>query len=286
VRPRYTPTMRVLALDFDGVLSDSAHEVVLVAAGTWLGLEPASRLRPELERMLASGQDGLDDNPLARRFRELMPLGNRAEDFGAALAVLERGLEITDQAAYDAFRAGLDPAWLEAFHRRFYAERTSLRRRDPAAWVALHRPYRPFLDLLRRRADEVELAVATAKDRESVRILNQSYGVADLLPDERVWDKEAGASKVEHLTAIARRFAAATAEVTFVDDKLNHLEAVQPLGVRGVLAAWGFNSEREVEGARAEGFPVATLENAETVLFGSPPSAPGIEPCAETATRG
>jgi phosphoglycolate phosphatase-like HAD superfamily hydrolase len=236
--------------------------------------------------MLGSDPDALDHDPLARRFRELMPLGNRAEDFGAALAVVERGLQVADQAAWDAFRAGLDPSWLEAFHRRFYAERSRLRSRDPAAWVALHRPYRPFLDLLRRRADEVELAVATAKDRESVRILNQSYGVADLLPDERVWDKEAGASKVEHLTAIARRFAVATAEVTFVDDKLNHLEAVRPLGVRGVLAAWGFNSEREVNGARAEGFAVATLGDAEAVVFGSPRSAPGPVPCAEAGTRG
>ena len=35
------------------------------------------------------------------------------------------------------------------------------------------------------------------------------------------------------------------AELTFVDDKLNHLETVAPLGVRCVLAAWGYNGERE-----------------------------------------
>ena len=274
--------MRVLALDFDGVVSDSAREVVLVAAATWLGHEPTSRLCPALERMVHSRPDELDENPVALRFRELMPLGNRAEDFGVALAILDRGLDIADQAAYDAFRDGLDPAWLAAFHERFYDERARLRRRDPAAWIALQRPYRPFLDLLRRRAGEVELAVATAKDRESVQILTQSYGVADLLPDERVWDKETGASKADHLTAIARRFAVAMTDVTFVDDKLNHLETVRPLGVRGVLAAWGFNSGREIAAARAGGFAVATLLDAEEVLFGAPPSAPG----AASRTRG
>ncbi len=278
--------MRVLALDFDGVLSDSAHEVVLVAAETWLSFEPTTRLRPELERMLGSKPDALDDIPVVHRFRELMPLGNRAEDFGVALAILERGAHVTDQAAYDAFRAGLDPVWLTAFHERFYAERARLRRKDPAAWIALQRPYRPFLDLLRRRAAEVELAVATAKDRESVRILTAAYGVADLLPDERVWDKEAGTSKAEHLTAIAHRFAVGMTDITFVDDKLNHLEAVRPLGVGGVLAAWGFNSAREAAAARAEGFAVANLDDAEEVLFGGSSSAPGTDSRIGSGARG
>ncbi len=278
--------MRVLALDFDGVLSDSAHEVVLVAAGTWLAFEPASRLRPELEQVLGSDPDGLDDLPLVRRFRELLPLGNRAEDFGVALALVDRRLDIADQAAYDAYRAGLDSAWLEAFHRLFYAERARLRSRNPAAWIALHRPYRPFLDLLRRHADEVELAVATAKDRESVRILTESYGVDDLLPDERVWDKEAGTSKTEHLAAISRRFGVAMRDVTFVDDKLNHLEAVRALGVRAVLAAWGFNSEREIAAARAGGFAVANLDDAEEVLFGASSSALGSAGRSPDGARG
>ncbi len=97
-----------------------------------------------------------------------------------------------------------------------------------------------------------------------------------------MWDKEAGTSKAEHLTAIARRFAVAMTDVTFVDDKLNHLETVRPLGVRGVLAAWGFNSGREIAAARAGGFAVATLLDAEEVLFGAPPSAPG----AASRTRG
>ena len=39
-------------------------------------------------------------------------------------------------------------------------------------------------------------------------------------------------------------------EMTFVDDKLNHLDDVAPLGIRCALAAWGFNGPREIEQAR------------------------------------
>ena len=58
-------------------------------------------------------------------------------------------------------------------------------------------------------------------------------------------------------------------ELTFVDDKVNHLDTVAPLGVRVALAGWGYNGCREHELARERGYPVLTLETAEATLFGS-----------------
>jgi hypothetical protein len=58
-------------------------------------------------------------------------------------------------------------------------------------------------------------------------------------------------------------------DITFVDDKLNHLIRVAPLGVRPVLAGWGHNTEREHSQARSRGFAIATLEDAEVILLGS-----------------
>ena len=57
-------------------------------------------------------------------------------------------------------------------------------------------------------------------------------------------------------------------EITFVDDKVNHLVTVAELGVRPVLAGWGFNTPREHELARHLGFPVANFVDAEAVLYG------------------
>ena len=55
--------------------------------------------------------------------------------------------------------------------------------------------------------------------------------------------------------------------ITFVDDKVNHLVRVAELGVRPVLAGWGFNTDREHELAHMLGFEVADLESADEVLF-------------------
>jgi phosphoglycolate phosphatase-like HAD superfamily hydrolase len=247
--------MRALALDFDGVICDSAREAFVVAVRTYAKTLSPAFARNEL------------DEALFAEFLALMPLGNRAEDYAIALSAIERGRALADQAAYDAYRRELDPAALRAFHKRFYRERHAWSERDPAGWNARMRAYPGICELLRRRAGEVQLAIATAKDRRSVRALLETYGVAELFPDGAIHDKETGVSKREHIRAIAESAGISPSAVTFVDDKLNHLEQVAELGARCVLAAWGYNGERERRGAEARGFLVCTLEDFEARVF-------------------
>ena len=249
--------MKALALDFDGVISDSAREAFRVALRTWAALRPESGL-PERG----------DDPALYRAFLGIMPLGNRAEDYGTALAAIEEGVSLPDQAAYDAFQARLRPEWLRAFHRRFYREREAWAAADPEGWRALMRAYPGVPDVLRRRAGEAALAIATSKDRRSVRRLLEGYGLADLFPEERVLDKEAGVSKRTHVELLKDDLGVPAREITFVDDKVSHLQAVAPVGARCVLAAWGYNGERERRIARQEGFLVCPLEEFEARVFG------------------
>jgi phosphoglycolate phosphatase-like HAD superfamily hydrolase len=115
------------------------------------------------------------------------------------------------------------------------------------------------------------LAIATAKDRASVRALLDAYGIADLFDDARLLDKETGVSKSAHLEKLQRDFNVDFGEITFVDDKVNHLDAVAGLGVRCALATWGYNGEREVRLARERGYLVCTLDEVEGQLFAALP---------------
>jgi phosphoglycolate phosphatase-like HAD superfamily hydrolase len=263
--------MRALALDFDGVISDSAPESFAVALRTYAAFRPRGALAHEAAAHAGSGAPTLERvraSSSYAAFLELMPLGNRAEDYGVVLAAIEAERPIPDQVAYDAWRGECEPAWLEAFHRRFYAERDALSERDPEGWRALMAPYAPILELLRRRAGEVSLAIATSKDRRSVDALLRLYGIDDLFPSERVLDKETGVSKRAHLTRLAQQLALAYPEIAFLDDKLNHLDRVAGLGVRCGLAAWGYNGAREIQLARRRGYLVCTLADVERQLFG------------------
>jgi phosphoglycolate phosphatase-like HAD superfamily hydrolase len=263
--------LRLLVLDFDGVISDSAPEAFVVALRTYRELRPSSRLgdRDALLRGPAAPTPGaVAGDALFAVFLETMPLGNRAEDYAVGLAAVEAGVQLPDQTSYDRFKAGLDPEWLRSFHKRFYRVRAAISDADPAAWHRLMGPYPGVTELLRRCAGDVLLAIATSKDRRSVGKLLEAYGIADLFPEGSVLDKETGVSKRAHLEHLHRLFGVSYTETTFVDDKVNHLDAVAPLGVRCGLAAWGYNGEREVALARARGYLVLGLEDAEAQLFG------------------
>ena len=99
-------------------------------------------------------------------------------------------------------------------------------------------------------------------------LLLEAYGVADLFPEGRVLDKETGVDKASHLRHLHERFGVSYPEITFVDDKVNHLDSVAGLGVRGALATWGYNGPREVALAERSGYLVLSLEDAEARLFG------------------
>lgn len=265
--------MQVLALDFDGVISDSAPESFAVALATYCELRPRSQLAADAASLLEKGlYEGLLErlraSPLYREFLELMPLGNRAEDFGVALSILERKLPVRDQADYDREREAEDAAFLLDFHSRFYELRGGFAEADATGWQSLLAPYPEFVKLLRARAGDVRLAIATAKDHRSVRLLLKLYGIDDLFPDELVLDKETGISKRAHLEALAARTRMPFAEISFVDDKVNHLDAVASLGVRCALAAWGYNGSREHTLARQRSFLVCELGDVEAQLFG------------------
>jgi phosphoglycolate phosphatase-like HAD superfamily hydrolase len=258
--------VRALALDFDGVISDSIREAFEVALRTY------ARVRPEAGLAALAARPEPESQPaLFAAFLALVPLGNRAEDYGVALEALERGASLPDQAAYDAFRAGLGPAWLRAFHGCFYEERAALAGRDRERWLASMAPYSPFAALLRRRAGDAVLAIATAKDHRSVSELLRAHGLADLFDPRWILDKEAGVSKRAHLERLAEGLGLPFKEITFLDDKVNHLESVASLGVRCALAAWGYNGARERDRARSRGFLVCRLEDAEAQLYGAAP---------------
>ena len=264
-RVRYTrQPMRILALDFDGVICDSAQEVFLVGLRTFSSFFPDSTL---VTRFLTGEPSDRELDALFSAFTELLPLGNRAEDFGVALRSLDNEVAITDQDDYDRYYAGLEPEWLRSFHREFYEQRAALRDHNRDAWIRLHSAYTEFTDQLVPIAERVKLALVTAKDHPSARLLLAHFGLDALFPPELVLDKETGVRKSDHLGVLQARSGVPFEAITFIDDKVNHLLEVAGLGVGRVLAGWGYNTQREHDIARSHGIPVATFDTVERCLF-------------------
>lgn len=246
--------MKALALDFDGVIFDSAPESFRVALNTYLELRPDSSLS--------------DSTEVFDTFVEHMPLGNRSEDYAVILDAIEQEAPLPDQAAYDRLRDAHDPDFLDRYHERYYQIRHQMAEQTPEIWHGLMRPYAPLIEILRRRQGDSIYAMATAKDRRAVDALLAHHGLEDLFPAQWITDKETGKQKSAHLTRLSEILGLPFERMTFVDDKINHLEHVAPLGVRCALAAWGYNGPREETLAAERGYLVSRLDSLEEQWFG------------------
>ena len=80
--------MKLLALDFDGVISDSALESFVVALRTFRNLEPETSIAQVSDSLASAGSEVIRKHSLFQDFLALMPLGNRAEDMGVAPTAL------------------------------------------------------------------------------------------------------------------------------------------------------------------------------------------------------
>ncbi|MDP6980493.1 MAG: hypothetical protein QF570_18150 [Myxococcota bacterium] len=263
--------MKVLALDFDGVISDSAPECFWVAVRTLERVRPGSLDASRLERWSAmSGTDAreaIQRDPLFAGFLDIMPLGNRAEDFGVSLLALEAGESIENQADYDRWFAEQALDFTKAFHEHFYDERAQLRAASEEDWGLLMSPYGELIDLLRRHRGACDVVIATAKDRDSVSRLVSRFEIGDVFALDRIYDKEWGRDKQAHIRAVQGDFDVPFEDITFIDDKANHLVSVAKLGARCVLASWGYNGPRERAYATDRGLAVYGLDKLEGALF-------------------
>ena len=236
-------TRPLVALDFDGVLCDSAGETALSAwrAGTtywpeWRTLAPDAvliegflRLRPYLEtgyqaivmmRLLA---DGVQEADIAANLDEYCR--RCIDDLG------------TDRQAMIACFGAARDSWLNE---------------DTDAWLASHRFYPGTLAALRQAAEHCDIVILTTKQERFVQALLGAQGVT--LPHDRVYGLDRGAKKTVILKDLLTRDAAR--EVHFVEDRAATLRGVVATpaleSVRLYYASWGYGTSDDLAWAAAE----------------------------------
>jgi len=240
-----TPQPTLIALDFDGVLCDSARETAMSAwragRGLWPdGLSPEPpwpyvdrfvRLRPWLEtgyqavvmmRMIA---DGLPDAEFAERLAE------HCQSWMDRL-----GLSRSDLVA--CFGEARD-AWI---------------REDFAGWLAAHEFYPGVLDAVRGVQAATEVFVLTTKQERFAQALLESQGLT--LPADRLWGLDRGRAKEADLRELVGGGPGARRRVHFVEDRAETLRRVMAepalAEVRLYYASWGYGTPADLAWARGE----------------------------------
>jgi phosphoglycolate phosphatase-like HAD superfamily hydrolase len=231
--------MDLWALDFDGVLCDSALET-----GT-TGWRAARLIDSSLPEVLPEGY--------GQRFAAVRPWLTTGYQSIVMAVLLQRGEDARIAGdlggATDEFLAahGLTTDDLK---RVFGGARDDWIESDFAGWLALHSFYPGTIAALQRRlADGGATRIVTTKNSRFALALLESAGVA--FPDAHLYGLEAG-PKVDVLKALQSECDGAV--IHFVEDRLKALEAVaaDPIlhAVRLYLADWGFLTEADRQRGR------------------------------------
>lgn len=240
---------RVLALDFDGVIWDSAPECYEIAWRAYRELFGVDLSGPEYRRAFLRGR------PLARTghdFFLLLRLLDQPEAVDLGEFPPKEFYQLREQLAQEAAR----------FNELFYSLRAHYREEDFPLWAAWQKPYPEMIGLLDRWESRfVGTALATTKDAASAHALLRSAG-----RDWPIFGKEFSVQKDQQIRAIAQHHSVTPQEVLFVDDLLENLQQVAPLGARTAMASWGYNTPELREEAKRLGFAVVDVEALERLL--------------------
>ena len=246
----------VIALDFDGVICDSAAECVVSAYGAYV----EARGDP-FDPMASDTPDHFRDG-----FYRMRPLIRDGRDYVMIMHLLDIGVEIEGQEEFDrALEARLpdllglfgveDGPGLEAAFQKY---RAGFRARDEAGWMDRNPLYGGMTRALEERGGEMGgVFVTTSKPGPVARGILEHNGF--YLPEGHVLGKDmVGRSpdKNVHMRLVTEATGASYPDIHFVDDQVAHLESAMGLGVNCYLAAYGYTTEKQVEKARGLGIRV------------------------------
>lgn len=234
--------MRFWALDFDGVICDSArengHSAWRCAHALWPDEFPGSEAPAELLdgfcRMRPYLETGYQSPLMMLMLRRQMPLAAFSCEFEHHCDALSREKRMDRHALVEAFGAQRD-RWIAA---------------DPAGWLASHGFYPGIIAALRAAQQRgTGLIILTTKQERFVRLLLQGQGLD--FPAERIYGLERQRRKEYYLEEYLQ---AGNESFGFVEDRFATLTrvaavpALQPVSL--FFAEWGYSTPPEIADAR------------------------------------
>ena len=255
--------MKILALDFDGVIVDSVLDSLFVGHNTYLrlyGREVKKNFGGELftfenwEKIKRNYQKEI------KYYRTLRPYIRGATDYGLIQKLMEEKKVIESQEEFDNYRNLVDFDF-EDYEKEFYKERERLQNIDYRAWFNLEPPYPKIIQGMKKLLEEeIKIVIATSNRRKAImKSFTPEYFGFTIDPKD-ILDKRFGEDKSEQMRHIVKFYKVNFEDIYFVDDQVSHLIQTRPLGIKVMLAGWSYTTEAQKEEARKQDILVIERE--------------------------
>ncbi len=245
--------MKILAVDYDGVIVDSVMDSLFVSHNAYLNLFGESQ-----KRVFGGKPFTFQNWPIIqekyqkeiRYYRSLRPYIRGATDYGLIQKLMEEGRSIRNQQEFDQYRNTVQFDF-QNFHDSFYQAREAIQKDDFEGWLTLEPPYQGVIQGIRQFIKEgVKAMIATSNRREYIaRTFDpQYYNIP--VSDDDILDFRFGEDKSSQMHHIREKYHVDYHDIYFVDDQLAHLEQTRHLGIHIFLAGWSYATGQQKEDAR------------------------------------
>lgn len=238
------------ALDFDGVICDSAAETAIT------GWKAAGRIWSDMPEAAPS--------ELIDSFRLVRPIIETGYEAILAMRLLYLGE--TTEAIYGGYSEKITVLMEEArtntdeLKKLFGEIRDEWIAADQAEWIAMNPLFSGIAEKLRRLSRQHTWYVITTKQERFVKQILKANGIE--LADERIFGLDRKLSKPEVLKGLLKAHPQHT--INFVEDRLPTLLNVQKqpelAGVNLFFAPWGYNTEEDKALSAEYAFTTHALE--------------------------
>ncbi len=255
--------MKILALDFDGVIVDSVFDSLFVGHNAYLRLYGPGKKKyfggelftfENWEEIKKQHQEEI------KYYRTLRPYIRGATDYGLIQKLIEENKFVKNQEEFDNYRKTVKFDF-KAYEKKFYKERERLQNINYRAWFNLEPPYSKVIEGIKKLLEEcTKIVIATSNRRKAIaKSFTPEYFGFTIKPED-ILDKRFGEDKSEQMKQIIKLYNIKFEDIYFVDDQVSHLIQTRALGVKVILAGWSYATKAQKEEARKQNISIIEKE--------------------------
>ncbi|MFC1593325.1 HAD family hydrolase [Candidatus Neomarinimicrobiota bacterium] len=223
--------IELLGMDFDGVIADSISECAVAGHN---GYQAFCGNNLSIKTPEEINTDQLN------KFRIMRPYIRSGEDYLYLFQALKEGKNFESQKEFDEFQiVNIDRK--EIYYQLFYSKRQMMMTSDYKNWIALNQLYNGMDEFLQFMQNKIHI-ISTKASKYIIEILN-SNGI-DFNP-KKVHQAGRGYSKTDICAKLMKEYNLSKHNMIFVDDHCDTLRNVSSIGIRCMLANWGYNTDKQ-----------------------------------------
>ena len=241
--------MKMLLLDFDGVLCDSIDECLINSYNTFNILErDNAKIIYDIHKI---------DPKLIETFRQFRPLVRVAREYYLLWSLIQKGIAISAEKDIRS-QLNIGDRKLEKFHSLFYSLRNDWMKNDVMSWIRYNPLFEGMNKVLKDVLKKKTVIIVSSKDKTAI---NTILRFNDLIIDEdRIWGSDSGRDKHAIFRELKEIYQIPFSDFVFLDDNLNNLLIAKKMGIRSFFASWGYSMPNEKALARKMEIPMIRLE--------------------------